>query len=162
MEVSGCARLTAGDRVVTQEIVHDFPPLYDEIVAAFPRIKMRQDVIFSWGNRIYVPFTHQPISPALIAHEAVHGLRQGTADARITDWWRRYIDSPSFRLAEELAAHRAELGWWLEHGNRSERRAARQLVSSRLAGPLYGVLVTPSEALRLIEREPEDERVCYG
>ena len=77
------------------KIVFDFPPIYDDIRAVFPMAD-RGGVIFAWGNKIYNP-SRVNIPSQLIAHEAVHGRRQG-ADVR--GWWRRYLYEKEFRLAE--------------------------------------------------------------
>lgn len=114
-------------------IVHDYPPLYDAIDAAFG-LELRKDVfrpIFAWGSSIYNPH-HVKIPPALIAHESVHGRRQG---GDIVGWWRRYIDDQKFRLAEEIPAHVAEYRA-LARGPKD--RAALVFVAKRMASPLYG------------------------
>lgn len=129
-------------------IVADFPPLYDEIAAAFDLRGIQ--AIFCWGGRIYNP-SGILITPALMAHEAVHGARQGLD---ITGWWRRYIEDPAFRLAEEIPAHREEYRVTVEHArNRNERRAAEKGIARRLASPLYGRMITLPAARRLVRQE---------
>lgn len=125
-------------------IVHDYPPLFDEIDAVFG--VRGKPVIFAWGDIIYDP-GHGDIRPELIAHEAVHGQRQGSD---VVGWWRRYIEDPVFRLAEEVPAHRAEYEHLIESGNRQMRRKALRHVAKRLAAPLYGRLITPVEAKRIL------------
>ena len=134
--------------MVQQTIVVDFPPNYDEIAAVF-RIHSRRDVIFAFGPRLFNPY-NLAIPDHLIAHEAVHGGRQGTGQA-ILDWWKQYLEDRAFRLVEETAAHRAEYRWLMTHGNRKERRRAMNEVSGRLASPLYGSMILPVEARRLLE-----------
>ena len=129
---------------MTQRIVIAEPPLYSHIVEAFG-VRPGDGVIYSWGDTVYNP-DGVPIPPQVLAHEAVHGERQGTSTVAIVQWWKRYIESPRFRLAEEIPAHQAELKWWLEYGNRAERRAAVKVVAKRLASPLYGRLVGRSAA----------------
>lgn len=128
----------------TQEIIRDFPPLYEEIDAAFG-VAGRENVIFSFGDRLYVPRFRGEICPSLLAHEAVHGSRQGRG-RKITDWWHRYIENRTFRLTEEILAHQAEYRYLLEHGNRGERRRALRQTAERLASPLYRCLVSRSVA----------------
>lgn len=123
--------------------------MFEEIAAAFP-IAGRRDVIFSWGDRIYTPGGVQ-LTPALKAHEAVHGRRQGDTDDAIRGWWRRYLDDPIFRLAEEVVAHRAE---YQEICGRTKDRnvLARELhaIAGRLASPLYGLALPYSQARHAI------------
>ena len=132
----------------SQEVVLDFPPLYDEIAAVF-RIHERRDVVFSFGRRLYNP--HQVTIPAdIVAHEAIHGARQGIG-AEVIDWWKRYMEDQPFRLVEEVYAHRAEYQWLIEHCARRRRRRALKQVAARLASPLYGGLVTAAQARKLLK-----------
>lgn len=125
--------------------VFDHPPLFALIDAKFH--VAGKPIIFSWGGIVYNPQRIE-IPPALWAHEAVHGARQGGG---IEAWWRRYIDDPVFRLVEEIPAHRAEYRQMLaECGNRRARRSYLRQMAKRLAGPLYGRMVTPAAARRLI------------
>lgn len=136
---------------MTQTIVHAFPPLFDEIDAAF-KVRSRAGVFYSFGDVIYCP-DGAPISPEFLAHEAVHGRRQGSG-ARVLEWWRRYIDDPKFRLAEEIPAHVAEYRWLVAHGNRGARRAAAGCVAARLSSPLYGRMIGRSAALHMLRALP--------
>lgn len=131
-----------------QTIVLDHPPIYDEISSVF-RIYDRRDVVFAWGDRIYNPYdVHIPTE--ILAHEAVHGGRQGTREQDIRDWWKRYMEEVHFRLAEEVHAHRAEYLWLMNHAPRGRRRSALKLVAGKLASPLYGQMLKPAEAKKLI------------
>ena len=132
----------------TQTVVLAFPPIYSEIAAVF-RIHERRDVIFSFGSRIYNPYGVE-IPAEIIAHEALHGARQGKGESQVLDWWKRYMEDPTFRLVEEIHAHRVEYRWLLEHGNRRESRSALPRISAKLAGTLYGRLVTPQQARKLL------------
>ena len=127
-------------------IVFDYPPLFDEIDARF-HIGIK-GVIFAWGALIYNP-QRIDVPPQLIAHESVHGARQGRD---IEGWWHRYIDDPVFRLTEEIPAHRAEYRILLGMAsNRQQRRAAAKVVAKRMASPLYGHLVTRARALHILK-----------
>lgn len=114
-------------------IVYKRPPMFDEIDAVFHIAG--QEVIFAWGHKIYNP-EHVTVGPELVAHETVHGLRQGDDPE---SWWRQYLYDPVFRLAEELPAHRAELSVLLRKAHtRNERRFYIKNVALKLAAPLYG------------------------
>ena len=131
-----------------QEIVLDFPPIYSEIAAVF-RIHECRDVVFSFGPRLYNPYG-LTIATEILAHEAIHGVRQRTGD-HVLDWWKRYMEEPKFRLAEEAQAHRAEYRWLLAHGARKQRRKALKQVAIKLASPLYGRLVNADKARRILK-----------
>jgi hypothetical protein len=131
------------------KIVTERPPIYPAIAAVFD--VERHKPIFAWGTVIYNPFKHDIEStPELIAHEEMHGYRQigklplgemtDAHDQRIRLWWSDYLASPSFRLEEEIPAHRAEYRQLLRmHGNtRRNRRIHLVKVAQRMRNPLYG------------------------
>lgn len=126
-------------------IRHERPPLWDLIDETFD--VAGKGVIFAWGDTIFNPW-HVPIGPELLAHEAVHGARQGDD---IEGWWRRYCADPAFRLAEEIPAHVAEYRKHIDLApNRAARRSALSFVASRLADPLYGGLISVGRAKQVI------------
>lgn len=138
---------------MTQEIVDDYPPMYDEISQAF-NLYPNDGVIFSWGERIYNP-GGSVIPAQLIPHEAIHGERQVKGASNVTllnicDWWRQYMDSWEFRLSEEIHAHRAEYQWFMDNGNRSQRRSALKRTAARLGSPLYGGIITQAQAMNIL------------
>ena len=127
------------------KIIKAYPPMIDAIDAAF---NVRGKTIFyAWGNVIYNP-KGADIPPELLAHEQVHGDRQGSD---VEGWWRKYIADPEFRLAEELCAHHVEYCYALTHGNRLLRRKALKVVSKRLASPMYGRMISEKQAKDLIQ-----------
>lgn len=127
-------------------VVCDHPPIFDEINAAFDL--RGKKVIFAWGATIFNP-NGAVVSPDLVAHEKIHCMRQGND---IEGWWRRYIDEARFRLDEEIPAHCAEYQHLYENGNRQQRRQALKIVSKKLAAPLYGRLIKPNEARKILSR----------
>jgi len=128
-------------------IVHDKPPNWDELVAAFPRAAELSRLYCAWGDRIYSIAGDTP-PPEIMAHEYVHCARQKD-DVR--GWWRRYIDDPVFRLKEEVQAHKAEFAR-IALGVRDRNRRARLLsvTATRLAAPLYGGVISYQDALCLL------------
>lgn len=134
---------------MTFRIVYDFPPMYDDIDAAF---NVRgKPVIFAWGDKVYMPGQACGLSKALTAHEAVHCERQLKYPGGIEAWWRRYIADQQFRLDEEIPAHRAELAVLEARAKSPSMRShAVSRTAARLAAPLYGNLITVSEAKRVL------------
>jgi len=131
-----------------QTIIYDYPPNFAEISLRFG-LGRKPSVVFCFGDRIYSP-QPGPIHPAVLAHEGVHGQRQGSSQLAVMEWWRRYLDDTAFRLAEEIPAHVAEYRYWLDHGSRAERRRALQVTADRLAAPLYGRMIGRSAARDMI------------
>lgn len=127
-------------------IVRGTPPNFRAIVAVFPFAK-REGVIFTYGDTIYV--NGEPNLPVqLKAHEACHIDQQkrcGGPDA----WWERYLLDPTFRLEQELVAHRAEYRT-LKHLDRNGAARSLDFIASRLASPLYGELISKAQARRAI------------
>lgn len=135
-----------------QRVIVARPPLFERIAAAFPHALTQRGVLYSWGGLIFNP-DGVDIHPALLAHEAVHGRRQGGSDTTVRAWWERYIAEPAFRLSEEAPAHTAEYAWFVSHGApRNDRRVHLRKIAERLSGPLYGGLIKPDAARYLIRR----------
>lgn len=138
------------------KVVKAFPPNYAAINAAFG-VRGRA-VIFCYGDRIYNP-AGVAVGPDLVAHETVHSERQEKFAGGVEGWWRDYIADPAFRLAEEIPAHIAEFRYWLAgagadrpvRGFRSAAEFHRLQIAQRLAGPLYGRLVSLGDAKSLLQ-----------
>lgn len=151
------------------EVTRARPPMFDEIAAAFDVIG--KPMLFAWGRCIYAPLNKTDVSVHLIRHEEAHGLRQmqfsyemiamaGESPEKLPDsdenairgWWRKYIDDPAFRLAEEKIGHLAEYRSLLGRASgRVERREALSRVAGKLAAPLYRYRITKDEARRFLE-----------
>lgn len=116
-------------------VIKAYPPNYPAIRRAFPHIR-GQSIIFAYGDRIFYPAGGK-LEPWLLAHEGVHGRRQGNDPA---GWWDRYLSDPAFRLDEEILAHREEY------------RSGGDLdfMARRLSSPLYGSGLSMERARELI------------
>lgn len=143
------------------KILRDRPPLFDAIDEVF---KVRgKCILFSWGDKIYVPTGSLDISPALIAHERAHGDRQlafgdrvaltdADREANITRWWQHYLIDVDFRRKEEIIGHGAEYRYLCEHaGGRNQRRRHLSVVATKLSHPLYGPLMNKPTARKVLE-----------
>ncbi len=129
---------------------YEYPPNIEEIMAVLPEAK-KGAVFFSWGAGVIYNPKRVELSPALIAHETVHGERQGKTDRSIRSWWVRYLADPRFRFNEELLAHRAEYRVFCEYTtDRNIRYRFASALAKRLSSRLYGAVATFSEARRLI------------
>lgn len=116
------------------KIVVGKPPNFDQIVAQFPMAVGK--VLFAHGDTVYNP-TGIYIPNYLLAHEAVHGMRQ--VGAGIEKWWEQYIADEEFRFQEELAAHRVELAVLSQEvRDRNARAKLLMATAARLVAPLYG------------------------
>lgn len=149
------------------EILAAPPPNFDQVVAAFP-FALRDGISFSWGltpegkPRIYCPSRDRipPLHGVIKAHENVHCQRQGKDEDAIRAWWDRYLVDPMFRFEEEVLGHRAELRAWKTYETDPRRLALwKQDIAEKLAGPLYGNLVTVEFARRMISVDVDHSKV---
>lgn len=132
--------------------VFEQPPMIDQILGRFGS-RILNGVVFAWGNKIYNP-SRMTLHPHLIAHESIHGARQGTD---IEGWWKRYLTDPKFLLNEEILAHRAELEQLVATAsNRHARRQALIQTAKKLSSPLYGRALSFSSAKKKLKWSPDD------
>lgn len=127
--------------MIEQKVVRAFPPNYATLKRAF-NLDPSSGVIFSYGDRIFVPNLTRPLPPALREHEAVHGERQVAHPGGVEGWWIDYVRDLQFRIDEELPAHRAEYAWHKQNEGRGLRERALEKIALRLSGPLYGRVMT--------------------
>lgn len=134
------------------KIIKAYPPNFAKLAKAFPYIKGRKGILYSWVDRIYNP-SGVVIGPQLMIHEAVHGLQQ--EELGVEKWWEQYIESKEFRFYEEALAHKAEWKAYQENTPEFKDRASylerhlRQIVD-RLSGPLYGNMLGKEECREVI------------
>ncbi len=127
------------------EIVNTYPPIIDKIAEVFP---LQGSEIFAFGSVIYNPGAFE-IPQWLIDHEEVHQEQQGND---VESWWERYLIDTEFRFKMELEAHQREYRSYCEH-NRDRNKRVRYLhiVARKLSAPLYGSMVSVSEAVRRLK-----------
>lgn len=137
------------------KIKKDLPPNIANIEKVFPGVTRRAmgGIFFAYGNTIYNP-SGKVIAPELLAHEMVH-LIQTEKFGGPERWWEWYLGYPDHRSYWEIEAHRVEYEYVQLHSNRAFRRRAAKLISARLAGPLYGNLMTTAMAWRLITEKEQ-------
>jgi hypothetical protein len=130
--------------------VHDLPPNFEQIRAAFPDAD-KPGVIFAYDGSIYNP-SGGLIPPALIAHENVHLGRQISVGADF--WWGEYLRDAEFRYHEELLAHAAEFRM-LRYEDRNQGAALLMRTALRLVAPLYNYVppVSLQQAMKDLREE---------
>lgn len=130
-------------------IIKSFPPNFKAIATRFP-VKGKPGILYAYGNTLYNP-SGVPVEPWIKAHEAIHMSRQEAYG--VDRWWNDYINNDQMRLYEELLAHRAEYLSYEEWFPNNPKRLAKYLETvlvPRLSSPLYGSLISPANARRLI------------
>jgi hypothetical protein len=129
------------------EIVYGLPPNYEEVAKTF-NIRSNQGVIFTYGNKIYVPGGERiSIDKPLMKHEETHARQQKVMG--VEEWWDAFLADPAFRLSQELEAYRnqyrAMAGLPLE-----DKINYLDHISADLAGEIYGNMLTKEEAKAVI------------
>lgn len=132
----------------TLTVVKDYPPNFAQIREA--GFLPPPNAIFCYGWTVFAPKLVGDLHQSLVAHETVHAINMtggGHYNFTPETWWEAYLNTPTFRLTEEVLAHRAEYQWWAAHvPNRHTRRAKLKEITNRLAGPLYGRMITKKDA----------------
>lgn len=128
-------------------ISHDKPPHNLAYLCGQKFDLTGKNPIWAYGDTIYNPGGF-PISYDLVAHETVHGARQGDDPE---GWWVRYLEDPEFRFKEELVAYRAQYQF-IKLTNKDRELVARALmnIARDLSGPMYGSICSFDEAVKAI------------
>jgi hypothetical protein len=128
------------------KIVVAWPPNIKQIEQVFG--KLSDNTVFTYGDTIYNP-GDGVISEPLRIHELTHVAQQGP-DPK--GWWAKYLNSPKFRLDEEVEAYSNEFNCYRTFmKDRNKQAVFLHGIAKKLSSPLYGSLVTHSEALNLIK-----------
>jgi len=129
----------------------ELPPNYRFIIEAFPAVAETRGVLFAYGSILYNP-DNTRMTPALWAHERIHGARQDLHEGGVDGWWQQYITDPKFRLVEEVLSYKAELQVLIgsNGNNRRARRAFTPLIVSKLCHPIYNFKLTREAALKCL------------
>jgi len=125
---------------------NEWPPNIKAIERTFGDLP--PGVLFAWGpDTIYFP-RGGPLPQWIVAHERVHHTQQGDD---VEGWWERYLTDEVFRLDQEVEAHRAEWASAKVHiGDPNDRARHLFEMARRLSSPMYGGMVTFTEAKALI------------
>ena len=124
----------------------EFPPNYNEIKLFFDLSNSQP--CFSFAPDIYNP-SGNPLDPHLLAHEVIHLAQQGDSPLK---WWTRYMQQEPFRAAQEIPAYQTQYQS-AKNATKDRNLLHRYLtgLAFDLAGPLYGNIMTFSEAYDAIK-----------
>lgn len=126
------------------QIVKGYPPNYLEIKKRF---KVSPRTVFTYGDTVYSP-AGVGISEDLKVHETVHTVQQGLVTPEV--WWRHYFANADYRFEQELEAYIMQYRYAVANYGRSDRKKLLKHLRKDLAGPMYGLAVSPEEAEKLI------------
>lgn len=132
------------------KVARGYPPNYEQIRRKF---KLRgRNVVFTYGDTVYNP-NGDSIPDHLEAHEATHVEQQAISGPE--SWWKLYLNSPRFRLEQELEAYINQYRYIKEHYGRQDRIGLLKKIAGDLASELYVVRLKRRDAERLITEEAE-------
>lgn len=121
------------------------PPIFNKLHDAFG---------VEWGGNLCIAYADtiwhtKPLDPSVIVHESVHIERQ---NGQLDEWFDKYIKDPQFRFGEEIIAYREQYKF-IQATHKDRNDVARHLwrLATDLSGPMYGGIVSHSEAMRLIK-----------
>lgn len=121
------------------------PPIWEEANKAF---QLREGVVFTYGDTLYNPEAIQ-IPRDLMIHEETHAKQQEYNETVAKIWWMKYIEDPEFRLSQELEAYRAQYKYICSIiKDRNARDRNLRTIAKILASPMYGSIISESEALK--------------
>lgn len=125
------------------KIVYAKPPNYERVANAF-NLEDHPGVIFTYGNKIYVPAGDKlKIDKPLMRHEETHARQQ--RDIGIEEWWDKFITEPEFRLSQELEAYREQYRNMADLSV-DQRMGYLNHICGDLSGEMYGNIMTHEEA----------------
>lgn len=129
------------------KIVKAYPPNFTDILTAIPAVKLKRNIIFTYGDTIYNPAGNK-LPADLIAHEEVHQRQQERIG--IEEWWRNYLTRDTFRVVEELEAYKVQAVVIQQQNGRDMRRKKLKAIIKDFSGSMYGGIISPDEAKELI------------
>ena len=133
------------------KVTAEYPPkeIYDKCVEQFG-VSFEKGTVFAVDDKIHM-YKPQQMSDHLMAHETTHIKQQSKHGWQ--EWWDRYLEDPEFRLLQELEAYHNQYKFLLENTNRQFRKFVLKRIVKDLSGKMYGNLISPEEAERVITKE---------
>lgn len=137
------------------KIVHSMPPNIDAIFKRFGQENIGPDVVFAYGDTLYVPREGVEIPDHLMAHEETHQRQQGDD---VEGWWKRYLEDDLFRLNQEIEAYRNQYQFMKSAGyGRAERRRMLDILARDLSSKIYGKIILKKTAKEVISAVREGD-----
>lgn len=131
------------------QIVEAFPPNIEKIRHHFGDVP--NNTVFTFGTTIYNPGKGK-ISEPLRIHELTHVAQQRDP----YEWWDKYCTDVEFRLEQEVEAYSNEFNCFRSMmKDRNKQVKYLHSIAQKLSGPLYGNIVTLSEAINKIKEHAD-------
>jgi len=122
------------------------PEIYERLKKHFD-IDWDRGIIITYGDNVYCKYQ---LSEAKIIHEATHCEQHRVYG--VEKWWDRYIEDIPFRLSQEVEAYKNEANFIRKTvKDRNLRFQMLRKIYIDLSSPIYGSIVTASEAEKLLK-----------
>ena len=131
---------------IYQEFNRHLFPYYKQVVGKFGLTeKDTEHIAFTCGDTIYC---YDQLSYGLVAHEITHVFQQMRIGSAI--WWKKYLQSPDFRLGQELEAYQQQYRILRKNDlGKAEMELTR--LAGDLSGAMYGGIIDFDEAIKKIK-----------
>jgi len=129
------------------KIIYSRPPFWRILKMFFPDYDPDGTIAVAFGRVVYA---NQDFDESFKIHEETHLRQQKRSYFFAVIWWARYLFSKKFRFKQELEAFRRQYLFIKSTKGYDSFKALLNL-SDALASPLYGNMVTRSQARRLLE-----------
>jgi len=127
-------------------VSHEIPLIYEKLSMQFG-VDWDKGLIIACEGKIHCKNNPEPQK---IIHEAVHLNEQKEIGEEA--WWRLYLESPDFRLQQEVLAYKAEVDFLKKYvKNREHRFFMVKAIVDALTSSMYGNLISREEAFKLFK-----------
>lgn len=141
------------------KIVSDFPPNYSKIIERFPFVENKEDVVFTYGDKLFIPCGKTEVPKHLMVHEKTHVKQQGDT---VEEWWDKYLTDDEFRFSQELEAYGNQYRFIIVMNLGSKRnKQALDALALDLSSPMYGSICSFGEAASKIRNKAKEETKIY-
>jgi hypothetical protein len=93
---------------------------------------------------------------AILMHERVHSIRQGSFDGQAEAWLAKYVAEPSFRWAEEQLGWAQEITHLVQNGRYVDPQEVATWLSQNYTDPLGRPMVSEANALLWVQATIND------
>lgn len=129
-------------------LIDDMPWFFPILKLFFPAIDA-DTVAITIGNRIYC---RQDLATDVLMHELTHCEQQRFSLVYGAFWCLWYLFSKRFRLEAEIEAYRTQYDSLIYFKGKQYADERLQAMARDLSGPMYGRIITFSDALKAINR----------
>lgn len=134
------------------KIKNEYPPNIELIRRRFT---LHKDVVFTYGDTLYVPNGASSIPTDLLIHEETHERQQ--KEFGVDEWWSYYFVSDGFRTAMEIEAYQNQYNYMrVKIKDRNKLNLYLHRLANDLSSAIYGNVLSLAEARKAIQSSKVD------